>query len=512
MGEDMLDFYRQKIKHSWKTAFFSAVIIGLLTHIYKFTNTLPNNDSMDYVYSALNVVSSGRWFLSTACAPSTFFDLPWITGLLSLLWIGLTAAIVADIFHMEKPVPIALCSGILVTFPAVTVSFFYQFTADGYMFAMALAAMCVRLSLMDERKPLHLALAALCLCLSCGIYQAYVSFAMLLAIAYFLTELFKNQRRGRDYAAWIGRQAAVYAAGLGAYYIVWKLMMALQGAEATNYQGMNALGSADLATAVSKSVRTVGSFFLGWNPLEHGWTVYMVLNMLMLLLAALVLIRSVKMSGMWRRPVHMLLLLLCLASVPFLACIWFFTSAKVFYHLIMLQSLAAVYIFVLVQAENVLSLRWKNAAALLFAVLIFKFCLQANTCYFVMDKCYETSYAMGTEMLTRIHMLDDGSVEKIAIVGDRETNYAAIKPEEFNEIWIYSTQLKPDLLITQERTYAFLKGFIGTDYEVVDEATLFSYLWDERVAEMGRWPAADSVQLMDGIIVVRLPDSVAPLE
>jgi hypothetical protein len=72
--------------------------------------------------------------------------------------------------------------------------------------------------------------------------------------------------------------------------------------------------------------------------------------------------------------------------------------------------------------------------------------------------------------------------------------------------------MKPDLLVNQERIYAFLKGFVGTDYELVDDDTAFSYLWDERVAEMGRWPAADSVQLMDGIIVLRLPNSVAPLE
>lgn len=512
MGEELIVFYRKKIKPSWKLSFFSAVAIGLLTHIYKFTNMLPNNDSMDYVYSALNVVSSGRWFLSAACALSGFFDLPWITGMISLLWIGVTAAIVTDIFRISRPVPIVLCSGILVTFPAITVTFFYQFTADGYMLAMVLAAMCVRLSIMDNNKLLHLALASVCLCLSCGIYQAYVSFAMLLAVAYFLNELFENRRSDREYAFWIGKQALIYIAGLGIYFIVWKLMMVIQGTEATNYQGMNALGSADIVTAISKSVRTVGSFFFGWNPLEHGWTVYMVLNTLFLILTTLVVIKSVVTSKIFRKPVYLILMLACLVLTPFFACVWFFTSSKVFYHMIMLQSLAALYIFVLVQADKVLNLRWKNIAGILFAVIIFKFAIQANICYFVMDKCYETSYAMGTEMLTRIHMLDDGSVEKIAIVGDRETNYAAIKPEEFCEIWIYSTQLKPDLLITQERTYAFLKGFIGTDYEVVDDATLFSYLWDERVQEMGRWPASDSVQLMDGIIVLRLPDSMAPLE
>jgi hypothetical protein len=512
MGEGLISFYKEKIKASWKIAFFSAIIIGLLAHIYKFTNTLPNNDSMDYVYSTLNVVSSGRWFLSTACALSGFFDLPWITGLLSLFWIGITAAIVADIFKMENPVLIALSSGILVTFPAITVTFFYQFTADGYMLAMALSAMAVRLSLIGDKKWSHTVLAALCLCLSCGIYQAYVSFALLLAIAHMMVEIFKGERENSEYLKWIARQAFVYIIGLLVYFIVWKVMMALQGAQATNYQGMNALGSASITTAIAKSLRSVGTFFFSWNPIEHGWTVYLVLNLLFVLLLAAVLIKSVFSSGVLRKPLQLALLIVAIVLTPFLACIWFFTSSKVFYHLIMLQSLAAIYIFALVQADKILRPRWKDVAGLLFAVLIFKFAVQANTCYFLMDKCYETSYAMATEMLTRIHMLDDGSVEKIVIVGDRETNYAAIQPDELAEVWIYSTQMKPDLLVNQERTYAFLKGFVGTDYELVDDDTAFSYLYDERVAEMGRWPAADSVQLMDGIIVLRLPDSIAPLE
>ena len=76
MGTELLTFYREKIKNTWKIAFYSAFFIGLLVHIYKFTNLLPNHDSLYNFYSSQNMVASGRWFLSIACSLGSYFDLP----------------------------------------------------------------------------------------------------------------------------------------------------------------------------------------------------------------------------------------------------------------------------------------------------------------------------------------------------------------------------------------------------------------------------------------------------
>ena len=75
MSEKLVEFYRQKIKKSWKIAFVSTFIAGLLVHIYKFTNTLPNHDSVMNYYADQNILGSGRWFLSIACGISSYFEM-----------------------------------------------------------------------------------------------------------------------------------------------------------------------------------------------------------------------------------------------------------------------------------------------------------------------------------------------------------------------------------------------------------------------------------------------------
>ena len=143
MGECFIRFYQNKVKKSWKIAFVSAFVLGLLIHLYKLTNVLLVSDSLYNFYSSQNMVASGRWFLSAACALGSYFDLPWLNGVLSLLFMSLAAVAVTEVFEMENPCLIAVSSGILVSVPSVYATMGFSFTSDGYMLAMFLAALGV---------------------------------------------------------------------------------------------------------------------------------------------------------------------------------------------------------------------------------------------------------------------------------------------------------------------------------------------------------------------------------
>ena len=87
MGNGIIGFYNNRIKKEWKTAFYASLVISMLTHIYKFTNTLPNHDALYNIYCDQNMIGLGRWLLAPACMFSSFFDLPWLTGLLAIFLI-----------------------------------------------------------------------------------------------------------------------------------------------------------------------------------------------------------------------------------------------------------------------------------------------------------------------------------------------------------------------------------------------------------------------------------------
>ena len=175
MGIDLVEYICKKITKQQKLAFTSSFFATLFIHLYFLTNTLPNHDSVLNYYSTQNVLASGRWALSTACGFTSYFDLPWINGIMSSIFIGLTVTVIVTLFRIKNPILIILTGCLFAASPATTDTFFFIYTADGYMIAMFLAATAVYWSRMGEKRKIYWILSAVCICVCCGIYQAYVS-------------------------------------------------------------------------------------------------------------------------------------------------------------------------------------------------------------------------------------------------------------------------------------------------------------------------------------------------
>lgn len=494
-----------------KTAFLSAFLVGLAAHLYKFTNTLYNNDALYSVYASNDLVGSGRWFLSAACLPSSFFDLPWLNGLLSLLYIALTAAVLAKLFCLERPASAGLTGALLAAFPCVTATFFYEFTADGYMLAMLLASLSVYLDQVGDRVRWHIPVSALLICLSCGIYQAYVPFALLLSMSHFILELLDKKRDIRDCRRWIGRQFIVYGAGLTAYYLCWKLRMALGHIAATGYQGVGDagwIGFSGLAAALGKSARTLAAFFLGGNVFRYGWTLYAGLNALFLLLLAGLLIWAAVKSGQGKRPERLLLLLLSLASLPVFACLWFFLSGSVAYHNLMLQSLCVPYILALALSERFAGPRSRACIALFFTLIAFRFTVMANIAYFEMARCERTTRSAAEEMLTRIHLQDEGQVERIAFTGGGDSSLVTAGAQGVEEITVLAHQLRPTLLYDHTHAGLYFTNVMDCGYVPLSEEELAALEAGGQTADMPAWPQKGSVRIIGDTAVIRLPEPV----
>lgn len=507
---DYAEKLEKRIKANWKTAFWAVIVVGLVAHMYKFTNTLLNHDSLFSIYSKMNMSSSGRWFLLPACGLSSYYDLPWLNGVLSLIYAAMTAAVIADIFDIKEKHILILSGALLISFPSITNTFFYEFTADGYMLAMLLAALAVRFSMIGDNKPWHLLVAVLCICFSCGIYQAYVSFALLLALGHFMWEILNNRHENKDYYRWILRQVLVFAFGMLAYYIIWKLCLHFGGGSAGSYLGLDSLGQesagfmALILGGIKSTARGLANFFLGRNVFKYGWTLYAVLNVVFLLTSAAVLITAVIKEKLYKRPAHFVLFLLCIIATPIFAFIWNFVRVSGSYHLVMLQSLSIIYIFTLILSQKYLKKSPRALAALLFAVLAFKFTVQANVCYFEMDKSAERTRTMATEIVTRVHELDEGNVEKFAIVGGKEVSLASLNQEKSGEIMVNAHQITDNLIFDHPHGGAYLTEISGIGYPGVSEAELGELENSPQVMDMPTWPHKGSVAVIDNVAVIKL--------
>ena len=537
MGYKWITFYQNKVKKNWKIAFASAFVMGLLVHLYKFTNNLPYFDGLYNAYSSQNMVASGRWFLSIACMLSSYFDLPWLIGVLSVFVMALTMIVVTDVLDIQNPCLIVVSSGLLVSFPAITETMFFEYTADGYMIAMLFSSLAVYCSRMEQTGGWKaFLLSAVLICLTCGIYQAYLSFALVLAICYFLGILLENRYCARMCWKWVLFQAGIYVTGLLLYYLLWQILLRVQGAEAASYQGINSMGISigQLLSAAKNSFVSFVWFLLERDPRYHGWSTYSVLSCLSCVAFFLVFGISVFKSGIYRRVPSFLLAVLCVAVIPFACYLCYFVTPGTSYYTRMLQSVVLLFLFTGVLCERWAGPALKQGVLLLLIAVFFHNSVMANVCYTYLDRSYEKSYATMVELSTRIHLEDDGTAKYIAFVGtfDRLPESADVDDAQLGTLGPLKLACKAALfyydhmMLFMDQYTDFTLEYYRTSSQEFPEMEIapgspvpadysfrFPYVEQERqyqilalpeVADMGIWPGRDSVKRIADTIVVKL--------
>ena len=176
---EVVEQLKKRIDHRHVSAFLWTFCIGLLIHLPVMIADYPNHDGLASIYFDQNMITSGRWFLTVACGFSSYYSVPWVIGLLGLLFLGLASVVLTELLELKSSVSAALCGGMLAAFPALASTFAYVFTLDGYMLALLLAMLSV---LLTKKTKWGFLPGALCLALSLGTYQAYLPFAILLCL------------------------------------------------------------------------------------------------------------------------------------------------------------------------------------------------------------------------------------------------------------------------------------------------------------------------------------------
>ena len=508
LGTRWISFYNEKVKQTWKTAFWVTFISCLLIHIYKFTNTLPNHDTYYNVYSTQDITGSGRWFLQYVCGISSYFDLPWINGLLCAVYLGLTATVVTEIFQIKNPVVIVLTGILLAASPCTTETLFFGYTADGYLLGLLLSALSACLSCKSSSWKNNV-FSGICLCLSLATYQAYLSFAVVLCICSLICQLLDGEMNLKQAWKWIARHILIYIAVMAVYYLLWKLLLVAKGLDAVEYQGISNVGNITFSTIINgaiNSVRNLALFFVEWNILEHPASVYAVLNLLFLLGFAFVLMVALIKSGTIQKPAMLAMILFCLmACIPAIS-IWYFTSDGVLYRPMMMHGVCVLYILAMILFDKYTECRLSTMFGLLMAIMIFNQSIMANIAYFYLDKCDEKTYYIGAQIMEQIekkHSQHD-DIEYIAFVGQRREQVYLTSDSHIDSIHIFVSMLEEDLLYDHSHTYLYLTNTFGLEIPDATAELIAALEMMDAVKAMEAWPSEGAVQIIDHVLVIKL--------
>ena len=514
MPEQILMSLKEKIKYEWVLAFCSTVIIGLLAHVYVFLHRLPNHDGIINIYNTQAKVKSGRFFLGPASGMSTFFDLPWVIGMLSIIFLAFAAVCTIILFDVRKKISIVLVSGIIVVFPSVSATFSYMFTADGYMLGIFFAILAVVLT---KKFKYGFIAGALFVCLSVGIYQANLSVVLTFVTLWIIHEILFLDASTKVIGMHIVRSGLMTGIGMVLYLAVYKVYTVLLSVPITSYQGMDKVGTLtihDIPHRLVQIKEQLQNFFFDglFNYREVSFLTE--LNVLIFITIIVSVVTLIVKKQLYKKMVHMMILAVLVMSLPISYYIVYFISPVAFYHMLMVFSLSSVYIFLVLLYDAVDDIRpllierissW--ATVLLIFLTIFNFGLIANISYFNMELRNEKTINLANRVLDRIEQLDEyEDIEKITVFGNVQM-YSKMSAEVIPSRIPFMIGSTGEVFISQRHHYAALfDSYFGYSLDFATKEEMERIQQSTEYKEMATWPAKDSIKVFDNIVVVKFED------
>lgn len=226
----------------------SAVVCGVITHLYALVNNLHNYDNIAVQPGGFGAgVTSGRWMLSILGSIADYlnmdYNLPLVNGLMFLLLLGVTAGFLADILELRRRSSAILAGMMLAVFPTAVSTMFFRYTAVYYGIGILLSVFAVWVL---PRSKFGFLLSVLCTACSMGIYQAYVPITIGLLVMLMIRKTLTGDAGLKSLIRTGLYYCAAILAGVIVYYGLLRFSLLLVGKNLTAYQGINSMGRTSL--------------------------------------------------------------------------------------------------------------------------------------------------------------------------------------------------------------------------------------------------------------------------
>lgn len=522
-------------------AFLSALIVGYMVHVFAFTNLIPNCDGLSRLYDRQNMLMSGRWFLHAASLFHGFVEAPALIGALSLIFLGLSAAVITDLLKIRSIWGGILTGSFLTANLVLAYTYTFTFTASAYAFAILLAVLSVWFTVKFRRAG-WLA-GAVILAFSLGIYQSYLALALSLAVIAFIFNLFDSMRKkGASVKAdspWrlFVRFVLLFGLGSGFYLLILQVSLRLAGISLSNYRGMNSFsenlsGVGLISLAEKVFLDACKSLFTNRIVKLHSGF-WVVLNVLFLVVILAGLVRMVMVSHLYRKPGRIIWMILALAFFPFALNFSTFLNTS---SLWMRYSFTAYYLFALVlmercarkkrtSFENAEDTKQKSAreygiernrlrrlvipTVLCGLMLLFQ-AQYSNTVYTVLNNAHTATQSFLTVLTARIQSMPGYQKDmNVIIIGTPSEDLYKNSVPEFQ--LISSTASPADTVLYETKhIYYYLNDWMNVNWEEPSEET-FKEVSDSRVfQQMPLYPDDGSIVISGNDVIVRLSERYTP--
>lgn len=504
-----------------KIALYTLIFMVLL-HGYRYVSLGFSHDSLAFSWQP-----DLEWQISLGRYMQPFYwwiirgriAAPFIVGVLSYGYMVGSVYGVASLLDLKAKTSLFLLAGLMCgSLAFIALDATYSHTADVYMLALMLNIAAAWLCLRGRRRVPSVLAAAVLLVISTGLYQAYLQVFTALTMVWALLRLLKTDDRAIPEAA--ARCAQSFLAlmlAMALFFVGYYVVMAVTGVEAVSKAnsigGMKVLSGAALVDMVKTTwkmpLRQLGRLQGRIAPLARMLTAVVLMTGAA---ATIFTARRSRVSAWQALGMAVLALLL-----PFgMNWICLFCSGAV--HDLMMYAYIVPLLAALAANERAWNLALANkgkqigkktraaACVLPLAVLtlLFDRGIYANQMYLKKDLEYDTTLSVMTRVVDRIEQVEGyiPGETPVEFLGDIQRSKLAMTRPAFAHLGSL-TGTEENYAITYGDTFwMYLEDVMGYPIKRFRETKNEE---QERVTDdMPCFPDKDSVQMVDGVVFVKL--------
>lgn len=501
-----------------KTTFFTALLTGFFTHFMLLTDGMMSQDglcqSIRY-YAGEAEISVGRWGVKVFEQLRANYAVSYLSAVLSIFYVAAAAVLVVSVFRIKSRLGAVITAVAFETAPALVVTMLYEYVSDLDFLALLFAVSAAYLMIRCPQRWIGGLSGAILLMLSMSIYQSYLGFTIGICGMTLIAELTDADSDVKTVLKKLGRYALTVVAGFILYFISVKIAQTAEGIGTSAYYGVSELSIGkvlrSLPSSLSNAYHSFVRYYLRddyiYNTAWHR-DIFFVIFFLVL---AVLLVRLVIQNRIYRAPAKLICGILLVLLLPaMLNVIALIVPDAYFYALTSMQMVLLVpFFFVILERSG--SVRaplvgWIGTVALIFVMITYFFADILS--YRAMKETYDQALYGADRILSRMEETE-GYDRNMPVVFAGWFNDATYPQDQ--SFWEYSLghlvtnrTVHADYYANTESIRRFYLQFHGIYMNMAAPALYENVIHSERFAEMGIYPALDSVQVIDGIMVIKM--------
>ena len=506
----------EKISGRFRTTFVSVILFGLVAHLYMFMNKLPNLDDIVTINSFGTTFRNGRWFLwvvgAIAYHLDLVFSLPWVNGLITLILLGISAGLAAELLDMKSQTANVLLGAAIVVFPSWTSTFFFMFTAPYYALAVLMAVASIWLMVRYKKG---IVLSVVLLACSLGIYQSYLPFTATFYVVLLFLMLFDEAYGYFD----ILKKSLLYllniVLGVVFYFVCMKLSLLITRQQLSQYKGVSTMGRLELSR-IPKILKTIGVNFFGVflnNNLEISYN-YITKGMyLVLFVLTTVLMIWLFASFLKKKDVLKAIETVVLAAVYVVAINAIYIMCERGIYSLMYFSYVFLILFPLALLDRCMKQIQEKKIVIAEYVMMFviiagvlSYCHFANGQYVSMQLSFSQALSYYTTMVTKIKSVEGYHEDMTVVFSGIDITDETLYHNEIMDTFTMTG--RDNALADAYSKNEFIRYYCGFDAELTGPQIL-SEQSKEILKHMPTYPNDGSIRILDNAVVVKLSEETA---